>query len=124
VIFSAEDAYLELAHGGKTLIVPVLEVNEAHRRAFFARLPVLADAGVFQQQVEGVTVVLDQAGAGEARRQPLDRFFNLVIFKPGIDNLQLLAQHWEHDNFCETLAVSLGRKLLAVAVDHGPAKTL
>ena len=43
----------------KRLFSPVLEVNEAHGRAFLARLAVLAHAGVFQQQLKGVTVVLD-----------------------------------------------------------------
>ena len=51
VVLGAEDAHLELADGDEAVVVPVLEVHEAHRRAFLAGLAVLADAGVFQQQV-------------------------------------------------------------------------
>ena len=36
----------------KLIVVPVLEVDETHRRALLARLAVLADTRVFQQQIE------------------------------------------------------------------------
>ena len=90
VMLGAEDAHLELADGNEAIVVPVLEIDEAHRRAFLARLAVLADAGVFQQQIEDMPVVLDQAGAGEARGELLDNFLHLIVFKPRVDDLQLL----------------------------------
>ncbi len=68
VVLRAEDAHLKLTDGDEAVVVPVTEVNEAHCRAFLARLAILAHAGVLHQQVEGVAVVLDQASAGEAGR--------------------------------------------------------
>ena len=77
----------------KRLLSRVLEVDEANRRALLARLAVLADAGVLEQQLEDDAVVLDQARAGEAGGELLDDFLDLVVFKPRVDDLQLLAQH-------------------------------
>ena len=115
VMLGAEDAHLELADGDEAVVVAVPEVNEAHRGAFLARLAVLADAGVFQQEVKDVAVVLDQAGAGEAGGELFDNFLHLIVFQPRVDDLQLLAQHGQHDHLGEALAEGVAGVLLAVA---------
>ena len=122
VVLGAEDAHLELADGDEAVVVPVLEVDEAHGRAFLAGLAVLADAGVFQQQSEDVAVVLDQAGAGEAGGELLDHLLDLIVFQPGIDDLQLLPQHRQHDHLGEALAEGVAGLLLAVEIDDLPAQ--
>ena len=109
VVLGAEDAHLELADRDKAVVVPVLEIDKAHRGALFARLPVLADAGVFQQQVQDMAVVLDQAGAGKAGGELLDDLLDLVVFQPRIDDLQLLAQHRQHHHLGKALPVAVGR---------------
>ena len=90
MMLGAENPHLELADGDKAIIVPVLEVDEAHRRAFFACLEVLAHTGVLQQEVECMPVVLDQARAGKVGSELLDDLLDLVVFKPRIDEFQLL----------------------------------
>ena len=87
VVFSAENAYLELADRDKAVVVPVLEVHKTNGRALLACLAVLADAGVFQQQGEDMAVVLNQAGAGKAGGELLDHLLHLIVFQPGIDDL-------------------------------------
>jgi hypothetical protein len=72
-----------LADGREVVIVVVLEVNKANSWAFFARLPVLADAGVFQQQMQQMFVVFEQAAAGKAGRKLLDDLLDLVVLQPG-----------------------------------------
>ena len=122
VVLGAQDAHLELADGDKAVVVPVVEVHETHRRAFLAGLAVLADAGVFQQQGEDVAVVLDQTGAGEARGELLDHLLHLIVFQPGVDDLELLPQHRQHDHLGEALAEAVAGVLLAVEVDDLPAQ--
>lgn len=51
VMLSAENPHLQLANCDETVIVAVLEVDEAHRGAFFTRFAILANACVFQQKV-------------------------------------------------------------------------
>ena len=68
MVLSAPNSHLKLADRNKAVIVPVLEIDKAHRWAFFARFSVFADAGVLQQQVQDMAIVLDQAGAGKASR--------------------------------------------------------
>ena len=80
----------------KRLLSRCRKVHKTHRRALLAGLAVLADAGVFQQQLEQVVVVLQQSGAGEARRELLDHLLHLIVFQPGVDDLELLAQHRQH----------------------------
>ena len=120
VVLGAENAHLELADGDEAVVVAVLEVDEAHRWALLAGLAVLADAGVFQQQLKDVLIVLDQARAGEARGELLDDFLDLIVFQPRIDDLQLLPQHGQHDHLGEALAEGVAGVLLAVA-DRGPS---
>src|SRR5581483_5848518 len=122
VILSTQNSYLKLANRDEAIIVPVREVDEADSRAFLSRLAVLADACVFQQELQYVPVVLDEAGSGEICRQLLDHFLNLVVLQPGIDYLQLLPQHGQHDDFRESLAERIFRFLLLVAVDDLPAQ--
>jgi hypothetical protein len=43
----------------------MVEVNKPYSWTLLASLAVLANAGVFKQQIEEVAVVLDQAGAGK-----------------------------------------------------------
>ena len=45
VVLGSKDANLELADGDEAVVVAVIEVDEAHRRAVLARLPVPADTG-------------------------------------------------------------------------------
>ena len=61
MVLGAENADLELADRDEAVVVAVLEVDKSHCRAFLACLAVLADAGVFQQKLEDVVVVLEQA---------------------------------------------------------------
>ena len=122
VVLGAQNAHLELADGDKAVVVPVLEIDKAHRGALFARLAVLADAGVFQQQVQDMAVVLDQAGAGKAGGELLDHFLHLVVFQPGVDDLQLLAQHRQHHHLGKGLAKGVAGMLFVVQVDDLPAK--
>ena len=121
-MLGAEDAHLELADGDKAVVVPVGEVDETHGRAFLAGPAVLADAGVFQQQGKDVAVVLNQAGAGKARGELLDHLLHLIVFQPGVDDLELLPQHRQHDHLGEALAEAVARVLLAVEVDDLPAQ--
>ena len=93
VALATEDADLELADGDKAVVVPVLEINELHRRTFFTRLAVLADAGVFQQLVEHMPVVLQQVGAGEIGSELFHHLIHLILLQPRVDHLQLLPQH-------------------------------
>ena len=65
MVLSAQHTHLELAHSDKAIVVPMREIDKADGRAFALRLAVLADAGVFQQQSEDVTVVLKQACTGK-----------------------------------------------------------
>jgi hypothetical protein len=91
-MLGAEDADLELADSDEAVVVPLLEVDEADRRALLPGLAVLADAGVLQQQLEKVPVVLQKAAAREAGGELLDDFLDLVVFKPVIEGL--LPTEW------------------------------
>jgi len=93
VVLGAQNAHLELTNSDKAVVVAVFEVNEAHGRTWFAGLPIFADAGVFQQQVQSVLVILDQPLAGKVRGKLLDDVLNLVILQPRIDSLELSTQY-------------------------------
>ena len=108
VVLGAEHADLELADGDEAVVVSLIEIDEADGRAFLAGLSVLADAGVLQQQPEEVLVVFQQAGAREAGRELLDDFLDLVVFEPGVDDLEPLAEHGQHHHLGEVLAVAVG----------------
>jgi hypothetical protein len=51
-----------------------------------AGLMVLVDAGVFQEQIKHVAIVLDKTRGREARCELFDDFFDLIVFKPWIDD--------------------------------------
>ena len=91
-MLGAKDAYLELANGNESVVVTILEINEAHGRAFFTCLPVLADARVLQKEMKDMFVVFDQSCAWEASGELLDDFVDLIVFQPWIDDLELLSQ--------------------------------
>ena len=120
----ADDPYLELACRNKSVVVVMLEVDEAHRWAVLARLAILADARVFKQKLKNVLVVLNQTCAGKTGCELLNDFFDLIFFKPRIDDFQLLSQDREHDHFRKTLSERLRRILFGVAIDYLPAKAL
>ena len=123
VVLGAEDADLELADRDEAVVVAGRKVHEAHGRALVAGLAVLADAGVLQQELEQVLVVLQQTGAREARGELLDDLLDLIVFEPGVDDLEPLAQHRQHDDLGEALPMGVGRGLLLVReVDDLPAK--
>ena len=67
-----------------------------------------------------MAVVLDQAGAGEAGGELLDHFLHLIVFQPGVDDLELLPQHRQHDHLGEALAEAVARVLFAVEIDDLP----
>ena len=68
-------------------------------------------------------VVLEQTGAREARCEPLDDLLDLVVLEPGVDDLELLAQHGRHHDFGEALPMGVGGGLLHVReVDDLPAQ--
>ena len=46
----------------------------------------------------------------------------LAILQPGIDDLELLAQHGQHHHFGEVLTMAVGRELLLVEVEDLPAE--
>ena len=71
--------------------------------AMLAALTVFADAGVLQQELGQVLVVLQQTGARKACGELLDNFLDLIVFKPGVDDLEPLAQHRQHHDLGETL---------------------
>lgn len=121
MVFGSEDAHLELANGYEAVIVPVCEIHKTHRRAFLASLAVFAHAGVFEQQGKDMAVILNQAGAGEACGELFNYLFHLIVGKPGIDYLELLAQDWQHHHLREVLTIAVSWVLLAVEVEDFPA---
>ena len=122
VVLGAQDAHLDLADGDKTVIVPVGEVYETHRRALLAGPAVLADAGIFQKQRKDVAVVFDQVGSGEAGGELFDHLLHLIVVQPGVDDLELLPQHLQHHHLGEILAVTVAGMLFAVEIDDLPAQ--
>src|SRR5205823_8029230 len=54
----------------------------------------------------------------------LDDLFDLVVFEPRVDDLQLLPQHGKHHDLGETLAEGIARMLFAVAIQHPPLQTV
>ena len=53
----------------------------------------------------------------------LDDPINLIVGKPGIDDLELLLEYWEHNHISEAVAVAVGRLLLLISqVDDLPAE--
>jgi len=115
-MLSTKYAHLELADGNKAVIVPMLEVDKAHRGTLLSRLAILAHARILQQQMEEVPVVLNQPGAEKAGRELLDHILNLIVFQPVIDDLQLLAQNRQKNDLGEILAPSVTGMLLAVEI--------
>ena len=123
VVLGAEDADLELADRDEAVVVAGRKVREADGRALLAALTVLADACVLQQELEQVLVVLQQTGAREARGELLDDLLDLIVFEPGVDDLEPLAQHRRHHDLGEALPMGVGRGLLHVRqVDDLPAQ--
>ena len=122
VVLRPQDAHLELADGDEAVVGSAVEVHEPHRRALLAGLAVDAHARVFQEQREDVAVVLDQIGPGEARRELLDRLLHLIVLQPGVDDLEPLPQHRQHDDLGEALPEGVAGVLLAVEVDDLPAQ--
>ena len=107
----------------KRLLSRVAKSGEADGRALLAALAVLADAGVLQQELEQVLVVLQQTGAREARGELLDDLLDLIVFEPGVDDLEPLAQHRQHHDLGEALPMGVRRHLLLVReVDDLPAQ--
>ena len=122
MVLGAENAHLELTDGDKAVVILVGKVHKMHGRAFLACLTVNAYAGIFQQQGEGVVVVLNQIAAWEAGGKLFDYLFYLIIFQPWIDDLELLVQNRQHDHFGETLAVAVAGVLFVLQVDYVPAQ--
>ena len=60
---------------------------------------------------------------GKLRGDLLDHLFHLVIFQPGIDELELLAQNRQHHHFGEIFAIGVTRVLFVVQVDDLPVQT-
>src|SRR4051794_19733397 len=121
MVLGAEDAHLELGHGDEAIVLPLFEVDELNRWALGTCLAVLANTRAFQQQIENVSVVLNEVGARKACRKLLDHLLDLVIFKPTVDDLELLPQDRQHDDFRKILAKRLARLLLAVAINDFPS---
>jgi hypothetical protein len=122
MMFRPQHAHLELAHGNEAVVVAAVEIDKAHRGAPRARPAVFGHAGILQQQVQDMAVVLDQTAAGEIGRKLLDHRLHLVLFQPRIDRLQLLAQHGRHVHFGEVRAEGGGGMLLGVEVEDFPAE--
>ena len=123
VVLGAEDADLELADRDEAVVLAGRKVRETDGRALLAALTVLADAGVLQQELEQVLVVLQQTGAREARGELLDDLLDLTVFEPGVDDLKPLAQHRRDHDLGEALPMGVGRGLLHVRqVDDLPAQ--
>ena len=68
-----------------------------------------------------MTVVFDQVATGKAGSDLLDYLFHLIVFKPGIDNLEMLTQHRQHDHLGEVLPIAVAGVLFTVKVDYVPA---
>jgi len=64
MVFGAQDAHFELTDRNKAVVIPVFEINKAHRGALFVRFSGFADAGVFKQQAQDMAVILDKSGSG------------------------------------------------------------
>ena len=123
VVLGAEDTDFELTGGDEAVVIPLFEVDKVNCRAFLASLAVLADAGVLQQQFEEMPVILQQTCAREAGGELLDHFLDLIVFKPGVDDLELLLEHREHYHFGEALAEAVSRLLLLISqIDDLPAE--
>ena len=123
MVLGAEDADLGLADRDEAVVVAGRKVREADGRAVLAALTVHADAGVLQQELAQVLVVLQQTGAREARGELLDELLDLIVFEPGVDDLEPLAQHRRHHDLGEALPMGVGRDLIHVReVDDLPAQ--
>jgi hypothetical protein len=70
------------------------KINVTHRRTLLAGFAVLGNTGVFQQQVQHMTVVFQQIIAGKAGGETFRHFFDLIVFQPGVNDLELLSQYW------------------------------
>lgn len=124
VVLSAKYTDLELAYGDIAVVLPLLEIHETNGWALFVRFTIFADACAFEQHVEDMPVVLNEIGAGKARGKLLDHLFNLIVFEPVIDNLELLAKHRQHHDLSKALTKRLRRRLLIIAIDDVPAEPL
>ncbi len=122
VVLRPQDANLELADSDEAVVGSAVKVHKPHRRALLTGPAVYAHARIFQEHREDVAVVLDQIGSGEARREPLDRLLYLVILQPGVDDLEPLPQHRQHDDLGKALPEGGARVLLNVEVDDLPAQ--
>jgi hypothetical protein len=49
-----------------------------------------------------------------------DDFLNLIIFQPGVDDLELLTQNLQHHNLGEVLSVAVGGVLFGIEIDYFP----
>ena len=68
-------------------------------------------------------VVLQQTRAREARGELLDNLLDLIVFEPGVDDLEPLAQHRQHHDLGEAFPMGGGRPLLLVReVDDFPTQ--
>ena len=106
----------------KRLLLSILEINEMDGRASLAGLPVLGEAGVLQQQIEDVPIVLQKPRARKAGGELFDDFVDLVVLQPGIDAPEPLAQHGQHHHLVEAPTMAVGGVLLVVEVEDVPAK--
>jgi len=123
VVLRAENAHLKLADGDETVVVPILEVDELHRRALLTRLAVLTDASVFQKLVEHMSVVLKQIGAGEIGRELFHHLIHLIVFQPWVDHFKLLLQHRQHHDLSKIRPMAIATMLHGFKVNDFPAKT-
>ena len=60
MVFCAENTDLELANGDKGVIGSICKVYKFNGGAFFACFTVFGDAGIFLQQGEEMTVILEE----------------------------------------------------------------
>ena len=122
-MLGTEDADFKLADRDEAVIVAVRKVHEADSRALLATLTVLADAGILQQELEQVLVILQQTGARGARCELLDDLVYLIVFEPGIYHFELLEHYGQHHDLREVFPMGVGRGLLNVRkIDDLPAQ--
>ena len=124
-MLSAENADLELANRDEAVVVAGRKVHESDGWARLGALAVLAHAGVLQEELEHVPVVLQQPSARETCGELLDNLLDLIVFEPGVDDLEALAQNGQHHDLGEVLPLGGGRGLIHVReVDDLPAQAL
>ena len=61
--------------------------------------------------MEQVLVIFQQTGARKILGELLDDLLDLIVFEPGVDDLELFVQHGEHHDIGETLPMGRRRDL-------------